>query len=423
MNDLDELFRGGLGDRKPEVPQELWDKIAARRTALPEGEEIDRLFANRLANRQPPVPAGMWQRVRAARRRAPLLPYAVLALLLLGTAAGVFWALPQEQDSFGPTDPLATRTPFTISPSATTAPSTGPASVPPAEPELMTGMLPEQQGTENLLSARYAAPPTPASEGTAPVATPARIPITVSATVPTLRTDRVEPLSDTAVFATLPLPGPGHAFRATGGHRLRLEFLLGAAYAHQRFVHTAEGARELRSAREVSEFPQLSYQLSARLRYQLRPRWHLLTGLTYVDIRNQLEYERMNNGAKELMRSNNHLRMLEVPLLASYAVSGRRLRLNVNAGPVINLFTAVDGAYLHPDFAEPQSFGDEYRRNIGIGWTASLTTTYLVGKDRGTQLLLEPFFKSYPGSFTPREAPLSERYWLGGLQIGLRKSL
>ena len=428
MKDLDELFRGGLGDRKPEVSQDLWNKINARRRETPTEEEIDQLFAAKLAQRQPAVPAGMWQRILRARKRSPFLRYAALALLLVGLSTWLFVAGTQENAAQQTATALTTDTHQPPTPLADRGAVSSPSSS-------------EQRAAASALSARGEGAPERGGVSTrqratveeAPVFEKSRIPVGPSPFDP-LATSAVNALPPAAPYGvesteTLDLPSPtapldGRRFRRSGGNRLQLEFLAGAAYAHQSFGNAADEARELRNMREVSEFPQLSYQFSARLQYRLRPRWRLLTGLTFVDIRNQLEYETNGNVQKELIRSNNHLRMLEVPVLASYVVSGRRLRLNVNAGPVINLLTAVNGQYIHPAFAQPQSLteGAGYRSNVGLGWTASLTTTYLVGKDHTTQLLLEPFFKTYPASFTNGDAPLSEHYWLAGLQLGLRKS-
>ncbi|MGB3801384.1 MAG: hypothetical protein WA952_16320 [Lewinella sp.] len=431
MSELDELFRGGLGDRKPEVPKDLWDKISARRTNLPAGEELDRLFADKLANRQPAVPAGMWQRILVARRRSPLLRYAALALLLIGIAGAGFWLIPQEAPAAS-TTAEELRTP---PPPVTPAPI-GSTSDQRDEPEMLADVLhttpssagrrPDKQDSpiaDRVATSQRPEANQPSETSYTPAATTIERSVEAVTGLPTLLNDRVDRLTND-LLADLPPAGPGGTFQSASRNRFQAEFLTGAAYAHQRFGQSGEDARELRNAREVSEFPQLSYQLSARLDYRLHSRLHLLTGLTYVDISNQLEYDMTRNGEKELIRSTNHVRMLEVPLMGSYVISGRRLRLNINAGPVFNLYTSVKGQYLHPDFAEPRDLSTaDYRSNIGLGWTTSLTTVYYIGKDRQLQVLLEPFFKYYPGSYTQGAAPLSERYWLAGLQLGLRKSL
>ena len=35
MSELDQLFRDGLGNRKPEVPADLWKKIKANKATIP----------------------------------------------------------------------------------------------------------------------------------------------------------------------------------------------------------------------------------------------------------------------------------------------------------------------------------------------------------------------------------------------------
>ena len=427
MTELDDLFRDGLGDRKADVPQNLWNKINARRAAAPDGEELDRLFSGKLAQRQAEVPAGMWARIAAARRRVPAGRYAALLLLFaLLTTVGLYWA--------------GTQVPAE-SPESNAVPPNAPvrADLPPATPRT------QAEGTDRPLAlaattsasgadrAASGATRSPAARDIMVAATPAvSEPVATSPRPAARRAAMLStdgpgflalPGADLVARAGLVTPAPG--FTRQRGKRFQGEVLLGAAYAHQRFRLGAEADRELRNAREVSEFPQLSYQLTARVQYRLRNRLRLLAGLTYLDIRNQLEYEQAVGGQKQLFRSSNHLRLLEVPVLASYVVSGKRLRLNVNAGPVFNLLSTVEGRYLHPDFAEPRPLGDAegYRSNLGVGWTASLTTTYPVGKRGTTVLLLEPFFKTYPRSFTDAAAPLREHYWLAGLQLGLRKSL
>jgi hypothetical protein len=235
------------------------------------------------------------------------------------------------------------------------------------------------------------------------------------------------PLDDSA---NLPDAGPvrdltSRPFTGSGRHRFSAELIGGVAYADQQFGLRQQSARPLRSLREVSEFPEVSLQFSARLRYHLAGRWKLLGGLTYQAIRNQFEYELPGSLGRQLLRSTNHVHLFEVPLLASYELPGRRLRLAINAGPVVNLYTGVGGQFLDPNSATPLKLGDggQYRRHTGLGWTASLTTTYTVGRQRTTQLLLEPFFKHYPSSLTEPSAALTERYWVAGLQVGLRKSL
>ncbi|CAH1002422.1 hypothetical protein LEM8419_03304 [Neolewinella maritima] len=432
MSDVDQLFRDGLGDRKPDVPADLWQRIAANKASIPEGEALDQAFAGALGARQAAVPPNMWARIAAARRTTPYYRYAAALLLLLGLTTGYFvWDTAPTLDSSPLPDGRGTQVQneVPVAQAASTELSTSndraDAPLSPQSSSVDIGTVPPATPPANTAALASSSAP-PIAQSAAAADAPVRAPRSAT----TARSVATLPADFLPVANLLPETGPvlvasEGGFRASGRHRLQGEVLLGAAYAHQRFGLQRPTAQEQRTLREVSEFPEVSYQLSARLRYRLGGPWRILTGLTYVELRNQFEYEAMLQGSPRLLRSNNRLRMLEVPLLASYELPGRRLRLSVNAGPVVHLSTGVSGQFLHPDSAQPRDLAadGQYRRSVGLGWTTSLTTTYTVGKQRGIQLLLEPFFKQYLGSFTAPEATLAEHYWMGGLQVGLRKQL
>jgi len=213
------------------------------------------------------------------------------------------------------------------------------------------------------------------------------------------------------------------AFRGSPRHRTQAELLFGIAYANQMFRELDDSQRQLREIREVTEFPQASYQITLRGTYKLGERMMLLGGLTYAEIRNRLEYSQFINGNTVDVTTNNQIRLLEAPLLIGYRIPGRRLQVSMNAGPVINLNTSARGRFLHPDLSAPQNLSADgnYRNNIGVGLMASLSTTYRIGHKEPFLLVVEPFFKSYPGAFTVKDASVREKYWVAGLQLGIRK--
>ena len=435
MNPLDDLFREGLGDRRPEVPADLWGKIAARRGEVPDGASLDRLFASRLAERQAPVPAGMWERIVAARGGQRGRYVAAVLLLALFVMAGLtHWQGARTQV---PADALLageqSRMPFPLpqphpedEAAAARSPYRGtslPVGATDRTPGTSTAVRPAGTFTDVDVKPRVVTGPAARPEPTSAAVRPPVRAITVAVgQLPPARFPLTTGLSPSPPAA---VPYDAGGFRSRSGLRPTLEVLLGAMYAHQRFTLQQDGERALRDSREVSEFPALSVQVSARAHFRLGGRWSLLTGVTYAELRNRLEYETLPAArAAQLMRTTNRLQLLEVPLLAGYRLSGGRLRLTLNAGPVLNAYARATGGYLDPDRPEPLDLADSghYRRGAGIGWMASLTTTYPLGRATHTQLLLEPFYRVYPRSFTRPDAPLGERYWTAGLQLGLRRA-
>ncbi|MEO0731507.1 MAG: outer membrane beta-barrel protein [Bacteroidota bacterium] len=449
MNPIDDLFRDGLGARKAEVPDNLWDKIKAQKPTLPaEGEALDYYFKDKLAGRVAPVPAGMWQRIVAARGRKALAWRRALAvaatvlLLVIGylaltpdlseTPAPLAERSPAEwNNSQVSTTPEETAlTPATTITEAGFAPGSSAALAEPAELTTPTHTeSPRAVGStsDKILQDRDDSAGAPQASIPRPAQT-ARAEIYQVAELPAL------PQGQLAVPALLPTPKrhyrakarPGGAFKSAPRHRSQTELLFGVSYSNQQFSLNGSSVNNLlRDAREVSEFPKAGYQITLRQSYRLGERLRFIGGLTYASIRNRFEYERVVNGTSELNRVSNQIRLLEAPLLLGYALPGKgRLQVSLNAGPVVNLISAANGQFLDPNAPTPLQLEEDgqYRSNIGLGLMTSLTTTYLIGKEDPFLLVVEPFFKGYLESFTVKDAPLREQYWVAGMQLGVRKA-
>lgn len=229
-----------------------------------------------------------------------------------------------------------------------------------------------------------------------------------------------------------PIPQPSLQ-QATGFKKAvrahwEVELLTGFAYAHQSLdAKTAEDRNDL-GVREISEFPGASMLNSLLLSYRQPNGLGFRTGLSYTLLRNRFEYEQQRMlGPDSLqtlfIKSSNRIRLLEVPLLLSYELPGKRFHLSLNAGPVVNIRTAAKGRYLIASQQAPLLLEEEkiYRANVGVSWQAGFTATYDLGG--GNSLLIEPSFRSFPQTFTRTTYNLRENYWLAGLQIGLRHKL
>lgn len=480
---VDQLFAGKLADRAGEVPADMWARIAAvGATTVPEGADIDQTFADKLKDAEGRIPAGMWQRIwQGVTAPAPIAnPYRrwlVAGLAALFLLSGVAW-----WQLAGDVSPVENQTAPTkveqdanenivadlsIDEQSTLAVDQAEASLP-AVPEAEVAIVAESgaaAGATTGIKAKKTTPVAPqaADEATAVVLSQVELPAeenpmtaasdqaedqpsttlpkgtVVDATAITSQ-DRITTLTQELPSSSLTLlpqeevypevkrrhrikPLGNGGFRAAPRHRFQTEFLFGIAYANQDFSVADEANRLLLSAREVSEFPEASYQVTLRTNYRMGDRLLFTGGVTYSEIRNQLEYEQVVNGLSTDVRINNSIRLLEAPLLLGYRLPGRRLHVALSAGPVINLSTSARGRFLHPDATQTLDLATDgnYRRHIGIGLMTSLSTTYRIGEKDPFLLVVEPFFKSYPGAFTIKDAPLKEKYWVAGLQLGVRK--
>ncbi len=469
---VDQYFADHLADRTGQVPADMWTRIAAE--AAPAAAPIDDVFAAGLTELTATVPAGMWARIwssvgpqvpAAFGHRRLLAAGLILLLLLLG---GLFWLTsgPEERPATAPaatvaaTDQGATAAEAAaITPEdlvreeeRTTGADAGTDAVTgsPGKRQLArspqsdqrTGSTSGETGDETTVGQPdQVAAPQPATVTNAPVALPQDIPVRSMADlfIWTREVPAALPaLPGRAMAAVLPLaeeqpllkrrttitPATPGVIRVAPRHRFQTELLFGGAYAKQEFTALTPAQHFLRDVRSTSEYPELSYQITLRGSYKVNDRWLALGGLTYAEIRNEFESEQNINGQPTLVRTTNRIRQLEVPVLLGYRLPGQRLSVSLNAGPVVNLITSAQGRFLDPDAAQPRNLAVDgnYRRNTGVGFMTSLSTTYKIGKKEPFILLVEPFFKAYPGSFTTKGAPLKEKYWVAGLQLGVRKS-
>lgn len=436
MSQLDDLFREGLGSRKADLANanDLWARISAAKNApIPEGEALDQTFREGLAGRQADVPAGMWQRIVAARSRRPMTKWlsAAALLLLLLTAGGLGYSLLKNDAA-----PLAPKSPeFSTEQYGPVADN----STPKLESEVMGDNAVREDAVTDAIptKARQAIrellpdnPVIPSGNELNPDDTKTQG--ITNASAPRPNAMAVSPLKGEAfslVTEERAIPEANiipSKFKSTAALRgFQTELLFGVSYARQELLQLEAGGTQLRDLREASEFPEFGYQITLRSTYHFTDRLRILAGLTYAEIRNELDYNLFVNGTDTRIISNNNIRMLEAPVLLGYSVPGRRVNVTVNAGPLINLTTGARGRFLHPSSAQPLDLrtNGNYRSNIGLGFMTSLTTAYQIGEERPFTLLIEPFFKAYPTAFTVKGAPLREKYWVVGLQLGVRKHL
>lgn len=470
MSQLDDLFRDGLGARKADLSNtnDLWARInAAKNAPVPTGEALDKTFRDGLGDREAAVPSGMWARIVAARGRRPLAKWlagaAAVLLLLVAGGIGYNWLgdeLPVTDNGYrNVNNPANDDGPTALHGTDNARPVSDDVQNGRAETSASLGTLRGSDNDDtgnNLTTDASTLTKSPAktggsTEGPRPAAKNPRyerrpagaLPVTVKNQAAGEDIEAGKVLTPRTVLAMGQIGGklmesvsfeealpavavvPGKFKSTTALRGLQTELLFGVSYSRQELAIQDPSATELQVLREASEFPKAGYQITLRSSYRFTDRLRLMAGLTYAEIRNELDYDRIVNGSTIRLSTTNHIRMLEAPVLLGYTIPGRRLNVTVNGGPLLNLTTGVRGRFLAPSSSIPldlQTDGN-FRGNIGVGFMASLTTAYQIGKKRPFTLLLEPFFKAYPTAFTEKGAPLREKYWVAGLQLGVRKRL
>jgi hypothetical protein len=479
---VDQYFSDALKDHRGEVPADMWSRISAG--GVPAPASLDQTFADGLRGLTGAVPIGMWDkiwRVRTAIKFPVAARWAAAASILLLFLAGLWLLDRQVNQAGGPSNmAVAAESPSeTDEANITTDDLTVDDDTVGAAAGISTPLIrPAKKGggaippTATAVASTAGQPDTReikahAEEELEYVATPV-INEAISAdpsgantesaadtpggletpAAPedrqAIRREAVPAATPSLVFApqalaiiAVEVPAfsvkkhylprrdelSTETFRAAPRHRLQAEFLFGAFYANQQFRAMSDDQLIPREIRNLNENPDLSYQVTLRGSYNLNRHFHLLGGLTYAEIRNEFAYTQVIGGQSRDIRTTNRLRMLEVPLLLGLRLPGRRMMVSLNAGPVVNLAFSARGRFVHPDAPEPLSLAEagNYRSNLGVGFMSSLSINYKVGRKDPFVLLVEPFFKGYPTSFTVKDAPLQESYWAAGIQFGVRK--
>lgn len=124
----------------------------------------------------------------------------------------------------------------------------------------------------------------------------------------------------------------------------------------------------------------------------------------------------------------NHYQMVEVPLSVGYDLHKPKFDLLLSVGVRINLLFQPKGAFLSPEDLTPVNFSynraDAYpafKKRLETAWFLSAGVAYKWKPD--FHILFEPHLSYYLDSFTKPEYPISQKYWLLGASIGIRKRL
>lgn len=122
--------------------------------------------------------------------------------------------------------------------------------------------------------------------------------------------------------------------------------------------------------------------------------------------------------------SYNHFRTVDVPLLVGYEMGNDRLRANINAGAVVNIYSWQQGETLDNNgnrvtitTGKPEN-PYQYKTNVGIGFTAGASLYYKL--NNRLYAMAEPYFRYNFSPMNKEVLSIQERFTTIGLRLGIR---
>lgn len=125
--------------------------------------------------------------------------------------------------------------------------------------------------------------------------------------------------------------------------------------------------------------------------------------------------------------TNNKYRFIDIPILLGYEIGNGRLKVNLNAGGMINVYSWQKGEVLNANLL-PESITTgksssrySFKNNIGISLTAGAGVYYKLNDY--LQVLAEPYFRYSLQSLNEEVSSYKQKYHTAGIRIGLRFDL
>ncbi|MCI5084203.1 MAG: hypothetical protein MRY78_21055 [Saprospiraceae bacterium] len=230
-----------------------------------------------------------------------------------------------------------------------------------------------------------------------------------------------------------------------------VDFLVSPDMALREMSPLNEEYRDYVRQRQNTEDPSFAFSAALRVSVVSGAGFVMRSGLSYSQINEKFEYvdqsvaittivEITNNmgevigmdtieqtGVRKKI-THNTLRTLDLPIIMGYEMYYEKFAFSINAGPYLNLRFDQTGDFLSPDDLQPVSYSSNdpngvraFKKQLGVGWFGSLGFQYNI--DKKLFLLVEPYFKIYPKSFTRKDFAAQQRYFTTGLSIGLRRQL
>ena len=228
------------------------------------------------------------------------------------------------------------------------------------------------------------------------------------------------------------------------GNKKYFEFYAGPDYAFQSLQDTANSAY-LQKRKESTSFKS---GFSAGVRYTkvFNNSMSVRGGVNYSQINEKFNFNQGNivqvtwilnaNGdtigsytttGTRYKTTINRYRSIDIPILIGYELGNGKLHANINAGPVINIYSWQKGDVLDAS-GNPVSITTgkssspyQFKTNAGIGFIGAVSVYYKLN-DR-LHLMAEPYFRYNLSSMNKESITLKQKYQTAGLRLGIRLDL
>lgn len=123
----------------------------------------------------------------------------------------------------------------------------------------------------------------------------------------------------------------------------------------------------------------------------------------------------------------NRYRSIDIPFMIGYELGNGKLHANINAGPVINIYSWQKGDVLDAS-GNPVSITTgkssspyQFKTNAGVGFMGAVSVYYKLN-DR-VHLMAEPYFRYNLSPMNKESITLKQKYQTAGLRLGIRLDL
>jgi hypothetical protein len=229
------------------------------------------------------------------------------------------------------------------------------------------------------------------------------------------------------------------------GNKQYLEVYISPDYGIRSLTDTSKSSAALLQQRKQSTSFSSGFSVGVRYTKVLKSGISIAGGLNYSQINEKLSYTQYNADQIAVITNSvtgdtiridtisgivhktsyNHYHSVDVPLLIGYEMGNDKIHININAGPVMNIYSWQHGEVLSQDSVpvsissgKSSSLAYQYKTNIGLGITGGVSVFYKLNDQ--LHIYAEPYFRYNFSSMTNSESPIQQKYTMVGMHIGLR---